>query len=56
MTTDNNKFAFPVGYHDFHKDQTFNFQLNRWYCMGYAVFEDLEEAGQKINSFEDEDG
>ena len=54
MPIDNkNKFSFPVGYHDFHKDQAFNFQLNRWYSMGYARFEDMEEAGQKINSFEE---
>jgi hypothetical protein len=54
MTNDNkNKFAFPVGYHDFHKDRAFNFQLNRWYSIGYSRFEDMEEAGQKINSFEE---
>ena len=54
MTNDNkNKFAFPVGYHDFHKDQAFNFQLNRWYSMGYSRFEDMREVGQKINSFEE---
>jgi alpha-beta hydrolase superfamily lysophospholipase len=47
------KFTFPVGYHEFHKDKAFNFQLNRWYSMGYARFEDMEEAGQKINSFEE---
>jgi hypothetical protein len=47
MTNDNkNKFAFPVGYHDFHKDPAFNFQLNRWYTMGYARFEDMQAAGQ----------
>ena len=54
MTNDNkNKFTFPVGYHDFHKDPAFNFQLNRWYTMGYARFEDMQAAGQKINSFEE---
>jgi hypothetical protein len=54
MTNDNkNKFAFPVGYYDFHKDQAFNFQLNRWYSVGYSRFEDIKEAGQKINSFEE---
>ncbi len=47
------KFVLPVGFHEFHKDESFNFQLNRWYSMGYARFEDMEEAGQKINSFED---
>jgi len=51
--TNNSKseFTFPVGYHKFHKDQLFNFQLNRWYSLGYARFEDLKEAGQKINTF-----
>ncbi len=54
MKNDNkSKFAFPVEFHDFHKDKAFNFQLNRWYSMGYARFEDMEEAVQKINSFEE---
>ncbi|NIO00760.1 MAG: alpha/beta fold hydrolase [Candidatus Latescibacteria bacterium] len=44
-------FAFPVGYHRFHKNQLFNFQLNRPYSLGYARFEDLEEAGKKITTF-----
>jgi len=47
------KFTFPVGFHEFHKDKAFNFQLNRWYSMGYARFEDMKEVGQKINSFEE---
>jgi len=47
------KFTFPVGYQEFHKDKAFNFQLNRWYSMGYARLEDMEEAGQTINSFEE---
>ncbi|GAG22928.1 unnamed protein product, partial [marine sediment metagenome] len=47
------KFAFPVGYHKFHKDQLFNFQLNRWYSWGYSRFEDMKEAGQKISTFAD---
>ena len=47
------KFTFPVGYHDFHKDQLFNFQLNRWYSFGYARFEDMQEAGGRIESFAD---
>lgn len=48
-----NEFIFPVGYHTFHKDQLFNFQLNRWYSLGYARLEDMEEAGRKVNSFKD---
>jgi len=47
------KFQFPVGYHQFHKDQVFNFQLNRWYSLGYARFEDIKEAGRSINTFEE---
>ena len=47
------KFTFPIGYHKFHKKQVFNFQLNRWHSLGYARFEDMKAAGQKINSFED---
>lgn len=44
---------FPVGYHKFHKKQVYNFQLNRWYSIGFARFEDMKEAGQKINTFTD---
>ena len=51
MTAD--KFHFPLGYHQFHKDQVFNFQLNRWYSLGYARFEDMKEVGQRINTFEE---
>ena len=54
MTNNNkSKFTFPVGYHKFHKKQVFNFQLNRWHSFGYARFEDMKEAGEKINAFED---
>ena len=45
------EFTFPVGYHEFHEKQIFNFQLNRWYSLGYARFEDMQEAGGRINSF-----
>lgn len=48
-----NQFDFPIGYHKFHKDKLFNFQLNRWYSFGYARFEDLVEAGKMISSFDD---
>ena len=44
-------FSFPVGYRRFHKDQLFNFQLNRPYALGYARLEDLEEAGERIGTF-----
>ncbi|UCF19312.1 MAG: alpha/beta fold hydrolase [Gemmatimonadota bacterium] len=43
-------FSFPVGYQRFHKDQLFNFQLNRPYSLGYARLEDLQEAGRRIGT------
>jgi len=43
---------FPVGYHEFNQDKAFNFQLNRWYSMGYARFEDVKTVGQRIESFD----
>lgn len=46
-------FTFPVGYERFHRDPLFNFQLNRAYSFGYARFEDLETAGQRIVTFAD---
>ena len=46
-------FEFPVGYHQFHRDQVFNFQLNRWYSLGYACYEDMVEVGRKVETFDD---
>jgi pimeloyl-ACP methyl ester carboxylesterase len=46
-------FTFPVGYERFHKEQLFNFQLNRPYSLGYARFEDLRQAGGRIRTFGD---
>jgi len=47
------EFSFPVGYHKFHKNQLFNFQLNRWYSLGYTSFEDCVEAGKHVHTFTD---
>jgi len=47
------EFVFPIGYHRFHKDQLFNFQLNRPHSLGYARREDLTAAGRRIGSFAD---
>jgi len=49
----NSEITFPVGYHKFHKKQFYNFQLNRWYSLGYARFEDMLEAGKNIRKYED---
>jgi pimeloyl-ACP methyl ester carboxylesterase len=48
-----NTLTFPVGYHKFHRKQLFNFQLNRWYSLGYANYEDLIEVGKNIKTFSD---
>lgn len=45
--------ALPVGYHAFHPDQLYNFQLNRPHSLGYARREDLAEAGRRIRTFAD---
>jgi pimeloyl-ACP methyl ester carboxylesterase len=47
------KITFPIGYHPFHKTQFFNFQLNRWYAIGQARFEDMQAAGKNIQKYED---
>ncbi len=43
----------PVGYHPFHKDKFLNYQLNRWYSLGYSTLEDIQQVGGKINTFAD---
>ena len=47
---------FPVGYYNFHKTQFFNFQLNRWYSIGLARYEDMLAAGKNIKKYEKEIG
>lgn len=42
------KIDFPVGYQQFHKNKMFNFQLNRWYSMGYADLAALKDAASRI--------
>ena len=47
------EFSFPVGYHLFHTVKIINFQLNRWHSLGYARFEDLLKAAQRIKKLDD---
>ncbi|PSQ97080.1 MAG: hypothetical protein BRD55_04000 [Bacteroidetes bacterium SW_9_63_38] len=47
---------FPVGYRDFHPDDLINFQINRWYSLGYCREADLKRAGEAIDDFEDHTG
>jgi pimeloyl-ACP methyl ester carboxylesterase len=43
----------PVGYFNFHNDKFMNYQLNRWYSLGYTRKEDIERAGASIKTFAD---
>ena len=47
------EFTLPVGFLNFHKKQVYNFQFNRWHTLGFARFEDMKEAGERINNFSD---
>lgn len=51
MAEGNTRFTYPVGYQQFHRDQLFNFQMNRPYSLGYARLEDLAAAGKRISTF-----
>ena len=44
-------FELPVGYQAFHPKQLFNFQLNRWYSLGYLPYEAMVAAGRKVSDF-----
>jgi pimeloyl-ACP methyl ester carboxylesterase len=46
-------FTFPVGYHDLHKTKIIDFQLNRWYSLGYSRLKDMEEAAANIKNLSD---
>jgi hypothetical protein len=49
--TERTHFEFPVGYHAFHPKQLFNFQLNRWYSLGYLPYHAMFTAGKKVSDF-----
>ncbi|MEZ4729791.1 MAG: alpha/beta fold hydrolase [Caldilineaceae bacterium] len=49
MTT----FTFPVGYHKLHKTKIIDYQLNRWYALGYARLEDMRQAATQIKTLTD---
>jgi len=53
LKTMDSQLIFPVGYEKFNRKKIFNFQLNRPYSFGYAGYEDLKGAGQKIKTFAD---
>jgi pimeloyl-ACP methyl ester carboxylesterase len=46
------KNMFPVGYEAFHENESFNFQLNRFYSQGVFRKEELMDIGRQIDGFE----
>ena len=46
------RFTLPVGYHDIHQVQIVNYQLNRWYSLGYSRLEDLKAAAVRMKGME----
>ncbi|MGD8595160.1 MAG: hypothetical protein PVF82_20200, partial [Gammaproteobacteria bacterium] len=43
--------TMPVGYFLFHKDAFINYQLNRWYSLGFTKKQDIEQVGVKAKTF-----
>lgn len=51
--TDQNSPGFPVGYHRFNRDKHMNFQLNRWYSLGFWTKGEAQQAGEAIQRLSD---
>lgn len=47
------KTALPVGFHQFHPNKFYNYQLNRWHSEGYTRPEDLKKAAAVIKTNKD---
>lgn len=45
--------SFPVGYHDLHRIKILDYQLNRWYSLGYLRLEDIQAAAASIRGLAD---
>ncbi|HKM28585.1 MAG TPA: alpha/beta hydrolase [Anaerovoracaceae bacterium] len=46
------KTNFPVGFHEFNKDEGLNFQLNRFYSSGVLGYDELMDIGGQVTNFE----
>lgn len=44
--------TFPVGFHQFHKDEGINFQLNRFYSSGIISYDEIMDIGRRVTGFE----
>lgn len=43
----------PIGFHKFNKNRFLNYQLNRWYSLGYSKLDDIQGIGSRIKNFDD---
>ncbi len=43
----------PIGYFKFHKNAFINYQLNRWYSLGFTRKEEIEKVGANTKTFGD---
>lgn len=43
---------FPVGFHNFHKDEGLNFQLNRFYASGILSYDEVNDIGNRVTGFD----
>lgn len=48
----NGREIFQTGYYPFHKDNAFNFQMNRFYAQSVFTYDELTALGAKIDGFE----
>ena len=44
------KTTLPVGFHQFHPNKFYNYQMNRWHSEGYTRPEDLKKAAAVIKT------
>lgn len=53
MESTNTLTKLPIGFHKFHTDKFINYQLNRWYSLGYSRLEDIQQVAANIKTFSD---
>lgn len=49
----NFNFKLPLGFFTFHPNRFLNYQMNRWYSLGYMRREDINQIAKQIKNFND---
>jgi pimeloyl-ACP methyl ester carboxylesterase len=47
------KAELPLGLQEFHRARFINFQINRWYSLGFTRLQDLQKVAAGIKTFDD---